>query len=233
MDKYDSLRNMSLTYLSTIDKYIGKQNIFTSEELRDCDDLEKTWEESMNEPTFYQLLEIFPEARATIKKTLTAQIKRARTDLIRAEEIRIEYNNKVLSKIKREDRWFHTMIRDIFYIEPLTNNRERLIKRNYFLLSGLKPKAAEVKGNKITDQDIAKAKMFPLEHLYIDKLIKRGSTGVGRCPFHNDRGPSFTIYLKTNRFWCYGCSTGSDPIDYVVKRDNCTFLEAVKKLVNK
>jgi ATP-dependent helicase Lhr and Lhr-like helicase len=36
-------------------------------------------------------------------------------------------------------------------------------------------------------------------------LTKVGTQYVGRCPFHLDRQPSFTVYESRGRFFCYGC----------------------------
>ena len=65
------------------------------------------------------------------------------------------------------------------------------------------------------------------------KLEKTGQNFKARCPFHNEKNSSFTVYLKQNKFYCFGCRAGTDSIDYVMKRDNCTFTEAVRRLLNK
>ena len=38
---------------------------------------------------------------------------------------------------------------------------------------------------------------------------------VGRCPFHEDRTPSFFVYLDRQRFVCYGCKAWGDVLDFV------------------
>lgn len=84
---------------------------------------------------------------------------------------------------------------------------------------------------RITPEDIANAKLFPLSQLYHGKLIQQGDKLVGKCPFHEgDDTPSFTIYKSQNRFFCFGCNAGSDSIDYVMRRDGVDFIEAVKTL---
>ena len=35
---------------------------------------------------------------------------------------------------------------------------------------------------------------------------------TGICPFHEDTDPSFTIYLNSNSFYCFGCHIGGDSI---------------------
>lgn len=55
-----------------------------------------------------------------------------------------------------------------------------------------------------------------------------------RCPFHNDRSPSFTIYTDTNTFHCWsGCNDGrpGDVIDIVKLSRNVGTKEAIKVLI--
>ena len=52
-----------------------------------------------------------------------------------------------------------------------------------------------------------------------------------RCPFHNERTPSFVIY-PTGKFHCFGCGIhGNNSIDFLVKQ-GITFPEAVKYLLS-
>jgi DNA primase len=47
--------------------------------------------------------------------------------------------------------------------------------------------------------------------------LKRSGTNrfLGRCPFHEDRTPSFFVYLDRQRFVCYGCKAWGDVLDFV------------------
>jgi len=47
------------------------------------------------------------------------------------------------------------------------------------------------------------------------QLKRCGHNFIGLCPFHNDRRPSFTVYPKEQKWWCYGCSRGGDVISFV------------------
>lgn len=80
----------------------------------------------------------------------------------------------------------------------------------------------------ITDEDVARAKEYPLADLFEGKLFGRKRM-YGNCPFHSDRTPSFYIF-PDNRFKCFGCQVHGTPIDYVMLRDNVSFLQAVKTL---
>lgn len=54
------------------------------------------------------------------------------------------------------------------------------------------------------------------------------------CPFHDDDEPSCQINNESSSqgkgFHCHGCGETGDPINFVMKVKNCTFLEAVKEL---
>jgi len=53
--------------------------------------------------------------------------------------------------------------------------------------------------------------------------------GKGKCPFHNDKTPSFSV--KGNRWHCFGAYIeGGDAIDFVAKMENITPLEAAQQL---
>jgi hypothetical protein len=36
-----------------------------------------------------------------------------------------------------------------------------------------------------------------------------------RCPFHDERTPSFTVFAEGQRGWCFGCNQGGDIFDLV------------------
>lgn len=57
---------------------------------------------------------------------------------------------------------------------------------------------------------------------------------VGLCPFHKERRPSFTVYLATQSFCCYGCNRAGDVITFVQYMqggpERCSFQEALAAL---
>ena len=75
---------------------------------------------------------------------------------------------------------------------------------------------------------------------YMD-LRRSGSYLAGRCPFHDDRSPSFAAYLQTQTWQCFAaaCGLGGDVIDFVGyqsygtawnSRDSTLFQEALRRL---
>jgi DNA primase len=57
-----------------------------------------------------------------------------------------------------------------------------------------------------------------------------GRRFVGRCPFHPDREPSFTVYPETQSYFCFGCGAGGDVIDFVARHERLDFRAAVARL---
>ena len=64
-------------------------------------------------------------------------------------------------------------------------------------------------------------------------LRKRGTTMTGLCPFHNEKTPSFTVYLETQSYYCFGCGAGGDVITFVRNMDNLGYIDAVKVLAQR
>lgn len=179
--------------------------------------------------TFSELIEIFPEAKSYIKNKLKEQITQAKADLQQAKILKEEFDYKIIRIVRLQDKWFWEMVRDIIYLEPLTEGRVKRIKENIFRLSRLKPQKQEAKKDgKITDIDIGQAKQVPLTN-----FITINRSGFAKCPFHPDKTPSFKYYPKDNTWHCFSCGTSKDTIDFIMKKEGLTFIEAVKYLVNK
>lgn len=54
----------------------------------------------------------------------------------------------------------------------------------------------------------------------------------GLCPFHRDRSPgSFAIHTISGAYRCYSCgASGTDVIDFIMKRDGVGFRDALRYL---
>jgi DNA primase len=75
--------------------------------------------------------------------------------------------------------------------------------------------------------------------LPIDQIISKyvqlrpsGKNLVGRCPFHDDRTPSFTVYLDSNTYHCFGCRAHGDAVAFVRAMENLSFAQAIDVLDN-
>lgn len=60
------------------------------------------------------------------------------------------------------------------------------------------------------------------------ELRRSGQRYLGRCPFHEDKTPSFTVW-KT-RFKCFGCGISGDAVDFVRQLRGLSFPEALSYL---
>jgi hypothetical protein len=61
-------------------------------------------------------------------------------------------------------------------------------------------------------------------------LRKSGHSFVGRCPFHDDQHPSFTVSEDKGVFYCHGCHAGGDVIRFVELIEPTDFKGALKIL---
>ncbi len=65
------------------------------------------------------------------------------------------------------------------------------------------------------------------------QLRKAGARYVGRCPFHEERTPSFSVNAVDKLFYCFGCGEGGDVISFVQKTENLDFAGAVEWLADR
>jgi len=64
-------------------------------------------------------------------------------------------------------------------------------------------------------------------------LRKRGRKWVGLCPFHSEKGPSFTVDEEKQLYHCFGCGAGGDIYSLVMEKENLNFPEALRYLAEK
>lgn len=67
---------------------------------------------------------------------------------------------------------------------------------------------------------------------YVDLRV-RGSTAKGLCPFHNEKTPSFTVYINTQSYYCFGCGAGGDAIMFIKNIENLDYAQAVQTLADR
>ncbi|WP_061260701.1 CHC2 zinc finger domain-containing protein [Leptospira interrogans] len=74
--------------------------------------------------------------------------------------------------------------------------------------------------------------LLALVRSYGIELKNHGTNWVAKCPFHDDRHPSFIVTPSKNLWHCMGaCKTGGSAIDFVMKREGLGFNEAVEVLL--
>lgn len=64
-------------------------------------------------------------------------------------------------------------------------------------------------------------------------LKKRGANMIGRCPFHNEKTPSFTVSPAKGLFKCFGCGKGGDVITFVMEFEQLPYPDALKQIAGR
>jgi len=80
------------------------------------------------------------------------------------------------------------------------------------------------------DEITARVDFAELVSRYV--VLKPAGEGrfMGRCPFHNDKTPSFSVNASKGLYHCFGCGAGGSMFDFVIAMENLTFPEAVREL---
>ncbi len=67
---------------------------------------------------------------------------------------------------------------------------------------------------------------------YVD-LKPSGSTFKGRCPFHDEKTPSFMIQRGDSHYHCFGCGAHGDAIAFLMNYMKMSFIEAIESLADR
>lgn len=64
------------------------------------------------------------------------------------------------------------------------------------------------------------------------RLIRRGDSFVGLCPFHNEKTPSFSVSNTKGLYYCFGCSASGDAFEFISQTEGLSFKEALERLAS-
>lgn len=68
---------------------------------------------------------------------------------------------------------------------------------------------------------------------FVPSLKQSGKNWIGKCPFHNDNNPSFSVSQEYGFYKCFSCGEGGDAISFIEKIEHLTFKEAVEELAKR
>ncbi|MCE9636080.1 MAG: DNA primase [Planctomycetes bacterium] len=61
-------------------------------------------------------------------------------------------------------------------------------------------------------------------------LKKSGKAMSGRCPFHQEKSPSFYVWTEPGIWKCFGCGVGGNAFTFLMQKEGLRFFEAVREL---
>ena len=64
-------------------------------------------------------------------------------------------------------------------------------------------------------------------------LKRAGSNYAARCPFHNEKSPSFTVSQTKQFYHCFGCGAHGTAISFLMEHQGMGFVDAVKDLAGR
>ncbi len=65
------------------------------------------------------------------------------------------------------------------------------------------------------------------------KLEKAGSNWKAKCPFHNEKTPSFFVSPDRGSYYCFGCGAHGDIFTFVENFEGVDFRGALKNLATR
>lgn len=86
----------------------------------------------------------------------------------------------------------------------------------------------------MTPKELIKERLSILDVVssYI-KTEKSGSQYKARCPFHNEKTPSFYISISRGTYHCFGCQAHGDIFGFVENIEKIPFIDALKMLADR
>ncbi len=64
-------------------------------------------------------------------------------------------------------------------------------------------------------------------------LKRAGSNYKGRCPFHNEKTPSFMVSPAKGIYKCFGCGASGQAVKFIMEHDGLSYPEALRSLAKR
>lgn len=61
-------------------------------------------------------------------------------------------------------------------------------------------------------------------------IVKKGQNYQARCPFHDEKTPSFTVSAQKQFYYCFGCGAHGNAIGFLMAYDRMEFIDALTHL---
>ena len=65
------------------------------------------------------------------------------------------------------------------------------------------------------------------------KLVRKGRSYLGLCPFHQEKTASFTVTPDKQMFYCFGCHTGGNVFSFMQQYNKLSFVDSVSALAER
>src|SRR5579871_1283506 len=65
---------------------------------------------------------------------------------------------------------------------------------------------------------------------YVSFEKKHSSNLFARCPFHEEKTPSFSVNVSKQMYHCFGCGVGGNAISFLMAYRQVSFFDAVTEL---
>lgn len=155
------------------------------------------------------------------KETARDKVKELNKERYVLEERRQELQLELaMRKASKDEREYITQA----FLDMVSDEIDKLGKE----IRRFKWYAADKKAKSSFNLD--EVKQVPIEHLIGSPQRKSSDRHYYCCPLHNEKTPSFVVYAKSNRFYCFGCHQGGSVIDLYMKLHGVEFKEACQAL---
>lgn len=214
-------------YQPTIKRYITAVGLLDEDDMAYFERLESDWRNSLPTFSFSWIMATFPEATVIAKKYIYAEVREliAKINALDLEKTvaRVEISKAPFYKQAEMNAELEERME--YWHEKYLLRLKKLRSQLYSLK--VKEGLVEASKTKITDEDIARAKEYP-----ITLLLTFNRMHLTRCPFHNDRHPSLRVY-EDNHAYCYSGCGKKDSIDIYMELNKVTWNDAVRFLSKK
>jgi DNA primase len=84
----------------------------------------------------------------------------------------------------------------------------------------------------VVDQVRQRTDLVELVGQYIP-LRRAGMNWIARCPFHEERSPSFNVNAERGFYFCFGCKASGDALRFYEQIEGVNFVEALRALAER